>query len=122
MLRDDQEKGVIVKSISKVDTAKQGVYRVVWPRGKKAAAITALAQRLDNLEGKTVCELWDGLFRGDEIFPVLEKGLSERFPGVKVVPWTDFPKDGDHAFPDWKAHPKALAEKGCDAVIVASGA
>lgn len=103
-------------------TAGGGVYRVLWPRGRKAGAITALARRLGTLEGKTVCELWDGIFRGDEIFPVLERGLSERYPGVNLVPWTDFPRDGDHGFPDWKAHPEVLREKGCDAVIIASGA
>ena len=102
--------------------AEKGLYKVLWPRGRKSGAINASARRLNTLEGKTVCELWDGLFRGDEIFPILRKGLSGRYPGVKIIPWTDFPKDGDHGFPDWKAHPNVLAEKGCDAVIVASGA
>ena len=112
-----------MKSKSNIQTpAREGIYKVLWPRGKKAEEISALAQRLDSLEGKTLCELWDGLFRGDEIFPMLEKGLSERFPAVKLIPWTEFPKDGDHGFPDWKAHPNVLAEKGCDGVIVASGA
>ena len=103
-------------------TAKDGVYQALWPRGKKVGEIAAFARRLESLEGKTVCELWDGLFRGEEIFPILAKGLSERYPGVKVIPWTEFPKDGDHGFPDWEAHPNVLAEKGCDGVIVATGA
>ena len=100
---------------------KEGVYKVLWPRGRRTGEVTAFAERLDSLEGKTVCELWDGLFRGDEIFPMLKKELSERYPGVKVVPWTEFPKDGDHGFPDWKAHPNVMAEKGCDGVMVATG-
>ncbi len=102
-------------------TAKEGVYKVLWPRGRRTGEVIAFAERLDSLEGKTVCELWDGLFRGDEIFPMLKKELSERYPGVKVVPWTEFPKDGDHGFPDWKAHPNVMAEKGCDGVMVATG-
>ena len=98
------------------------IYGVLWPRGRKAGVITALARRLDGMEGKTICELWDGLFRGNEIFPILRESLSMRYPELKVVPWTEFPRDGDHGFPDWQAHPNLLIENGCDAVIVATGA
>jgi hypothetical protein len=97
-------------------------YDVLWPRGRKAIEIEPLATRADTLEGKTICELWDGLFRGDEYFPILREGLSKRYPGVKIVPWTEFPRDGDHGFPDWQAHPDLLSEKGADMVIVGTGA
>ena len=40
-----------------------------------------LAPRVDTLEGKTVAQLWDDLFRGDEVFALLEEGLKARFPG-----------------------------------------
>ena len=53
------------------------VYKVVWPQGKQDVRITRFAKRLDTLEGKTVCELWDWIFRGDEIFPIIEKELAE---------------------------------------------
>ncbi len=97
-------------------------YKTLWPRGRKALKMGSFAQRLKTLEGKTVCELWDGIFRGDEIFPMLEKKLSERYPGVKFVSWTDFPRGRDHGLPDWKTHPGLMAEKGCDAVMVGTGA
>ena len=44
-----------------------------------------LAKRLDTLEGKTIAQLWDDLFRGDEILPMLEEALGKRFPGVNFV-------------------------------------
>ena len=97
-------------------------YKTLWPRGRKASKLIPFAQRVNNLAGKTVGELWDGIFRGDEIFPILEKELLDRYPGVKFAKWTEFPRDGDHGFPDWKAHPDLLAEKGCSAIIVATGA
>lgn len=97
-------------------------YKVLWPRGRKARENHPLAERPGTFEGKTICELWDGLFRGNQIFPILRERLSERYPGVKIIPWTDFPRDGDHGFPDWKAHPDVLREKGCDMVIVGTGA
>ncbi len=100
---------------------KDGFYEVVWPRGRAVATITPFAKRLDTLNGKTVGQLWDRLFRGKEIFSILEDELLKRYPGVKFVSWTEFPNDGDHAYPDWEAHPKLLAEKGCDAVIIGFG-
>ena len=101
--------------------AKNGMYEVVWPRGKRVAPIIPFAKRLHTLNGKTVCELWDYEFRGKEIFSLLETALRERYPDVKFVSWTEFPTDGDHRFPDWEAHPGVLAEKGCDAVITGMG-
>ena len=100
---------------------KDGMYEVLWPRGKRVAPITPFARRLDTLNGKTVCELWNYEFRGKEIFSIMEKALTERYPGVKFVSWDSFPSGGDLALPDWEAHPEMLAEKGCDATIVGIG-
>ena len=97
-------------------------YDVLWPRGRRAIENHPLAGRPDTLKDQTIGELWDGLFRGDEIFPILRENLSQRYPGLKFVPWKDFPRDGDHGFPDWSAHPELLSEKGCDMVIVGTGA
>jgi hypothetical protein len=104
-----------------LEMARDGTYDVVWPRGKRVASILPFAKRLDTLNGKTVCELWDYLFRGEEIFPLLERALQERYPRVKFVSWREFPSEGDHRFPDWEDHPNVLAEKGCDAVITGIG-
>ncbi len=49
------------------------MYRVVWPRGARTVQATDVAPRLSTLEGKTIGQLWDDLFRGDEIFPILEE-------------------------------------------------
>jgi hypothetical protein len=47
------------------------IYRVVWPRGVQTVSPTELAPRLDSLASKMIGQLWDDLFRGDEIFPIL---------------------------------------------------
>src|SRR5215813_2617912 len=60
-------------------------YRGVWPRGAKAVQATDVAPRLSTLDGKTIGQLWDDLFRGDEIFPILEEEIARRFPGVRFV-------------------------------------
>ncbi len=62
-----------------------GIYAVHWPRGGKTVDIVPLAKRPDTLEGKTICHLWDYLFRGVEIFVWLEAALKDRFPGINFV-------------------------------------
>ena len=48
------------------------------------------ADRLPSLDGARIAFLWDYLFRGDELFPVLEAELRERFPGVDIVGYDVF--------------------------------
>jgi hypothetical protein len=62
-----------------------GTYAVVWPRSAKSVEVKPLAPRLDTLDGKTVAFLWDDLFRGDEIWPMLKDELSRRYPKMRFV-------------------------------------
>jgi hypothetical protein len=66
-----------------------GHYDVVWPRSERTRAAQPLAPRLETLEGKKVAQLWDFIFRGDEIFEILEAKLAERYPGITFVSWRD---------------------------------
>src|SRR5581483_6904442 len=52
------------------------VYEVVWPLAPSAAAPAALAPRPPDLAGRTIGELWDSLFRGEVIFPLLREALG----------------------------------------------
>ena len=65
-------------------TAKEEVFEVVSPQGRPAVDMIAMAPRLDTLDGKTIGEIWNGGFRGDESFPIIEKMLRERYPTVKL--------------------------------------
>ncbi len=95
-----------------------GVERVLWPRGRKTAELTPLARRLDTLDGKTVGQLWDDLFRGDEIFPMLEDELRHRFPGVKFVNYRTFGSTHGRDERTVIAElPERLRQNGVDAVI-----
>ena len=97
-------------------------YSVVWPRGEKTQEIAPLATRLGSLEGKTVGFVWDYLFRGDEIFPVLEGGLKQRYPKIKFVNYDEF---GSTHGGDEHAVIAGLADKikstGTEAVISGMG-
>ena len=102
--------------------ASDGHYRVVWPRGVKTAGVRPLAKRLDSLEGKTVCELWDYVFRGDEIFPLLRDALRERYPSVRFVGYEEFGSThGDREREILEGLPDRLRELGADAVISGMG-
>ena len=97
------------------------------PLGGETLAQQSLARRLDHLDGKTIGESWNGDFKGDLTFPIIRKLLQERYPGITIVPYDEFPYL--HGADD-PAHQKALArqiaarakELGCDAVISGNGA
>ena len=63
------------------------IHDVAWPRAARQMEFAPVAPRLDTLEGKTVAQLWDYLFRGNEVFDHLEAGLKERYPSIKFVTW-----------------------------------
>ena len=97
-------------------------YAVVWPRSPKRAELTDLAVRLETLEDKTVAFLWDYLFRGDEIFPLLQKELSERYEGIQFVGYDEFgTTHGEGEAELMAALPDRLRELGVDAVISGMG-
>jgi len=99
-----------------------GNYSVVWPRSERTVAHSELAPRLDSLEGKTVCQLWDYLFRGDEIFPIIERELAGRYPGINFVPYSEFGSThGDDEREIVANLPRRLEALGADAVISGMG-
>jgi len=65
-------------------------FQVVWPRSPRGVQARRSAPRLDSLDGRRVAFLWDYLFRGDELFPVLEAELRSRFPTIDVVGYAEF--------------------------------
>lgn len=101
---------------------------VVSPLGEAINLETIpLAPRLSTLNGKTVCQVWNGGFLGEVTFPIIAEMLLQRYPGLKVVPYTEFPLSTvDLMKPSTKAQGlevirAALVEKGCDALITGNG-
>ena len=107
--------------------ARDGVYEVVSPLGEPAVKVITMAPRLDGLEGKTIGEIWNGGFRGDESFPMIRKMLRDRYPTVKIIPYSEFSLSPVASFyPDKKQETldtlrAEIREKGCDAVITGNG-
>lgn len=99
-----------------------GYYEVFWPRSPRQVRIKQLAPRLMNLQGKTIAQLWDYQYRGDEVFGWLEEELKERFPGMHFVSWREFGSTrGTDEREVVAALPERLKELRVDAVISGMG-
>lgn len=102
-------------------------FDVISPAGVPVVRQQNIAPRLEDLKGKTIGEVWNGVFKGDQTFPLIRELLEERIPGVRIIPFTEFPfrHGGDNP-----TQQKALAveiaalakQKGCDALITGNGA
>jgi len=102
--------------------ANDGYYEALWPRGAKQKGMRPLAPRTESLAGKTVAQLWDFMFRGDEVFALLEEALRKRYPDVKFVSWRVL--GNTHAADEREvlaALPARLRELGVDAAISGMG-
>jgi hypothetical protein len=96
----------------------KGLYEVVWPSGDRRRALRPLAKRLDTLNGKTIAQLWDFLFYGDEVFNALEEKMRAQYPDVKFVSWREFgTTHGVNEKELLAALPQRFKELGVDAAI-----
>lgn len=100
---------------------------VVSPAGVPESEAALAARRLTDLDGKVIGEVWNGDFKGDIAFPLIRRQLRQRYPSLKIVPFTEFPHT--HVSDDpVKQRERArliasLAKSvGCDAVISGVGA
>lgn len=99
-------------------TSDGAPYEVVWPCGERMVSMQPLARRLDTLNGKTVAQLWDFLFRGDDVYAGLEEDLRAKYPDVKFISWREF--GSTHAVNEKEmlaALPQRFRELGVDAAI-----
>ena len=102
----------------------QSTEAVLWPLARRAAKVRALAPRVPDLNGKTICELWDVIFRGETIYPLVRAHIRKLFPQVKFVDYTQFGNFYGAREEQNIAErlPKMLKAHGVDAVIVGIGA
>lgn len=100
---------------------------VVSPVGLEVVKRGGSAPRVENLDGKTIGEVWNGVFRGDFTFPIIRKLLQRKYPRLRIIPYTEFPhtpgSDNPTRQRERARRIAAIAkEKGCDAVISGNGA
>lgn len=102
--------------------SKKEPYEALWPRSARQLQLKPLAKRLETLEGKTVAQVWDYVFRGDEVFALLEEGLKARFPTIRFVSWREFGSThGGEEHEVVASLPRRFKELGVDAVVSGMG-
>ena len=99
---------------------------VISPEGLQIAAMGGVSPHLDTLEGKTIGEVYNNHFKGEQMFGIYRRLLKEKFPGVKIIPFDRFPTvyvGGDPA--SQKKTAKEIAELAktlkVDAIITGNG-
>ena len=101
---------------------KETGYQVVWPLGKLAYRNVAVKPRIADLNGKTICELSDYSFRGEEIFPIVRESLRRQYPGIRFIEYTTFGNThGSTEAEVIQNLPAMLKTNGCDGVISGVG-
>jgi len=97
-------------------------YEVVWPGSPRQQKVRPLAKRHTSLNQVRIAFLWDYVFRGDEIFAILEEGLREKFPEVEFVSYEEFGSThADNEREVVAALPAKLNALGVTAVISGMG-
>ena len=101
----------------------KGHYDVVWPLGRSTETAIALNARFADSKAKRIGFVWDYVFRGDHMFPLIQAGLAEKYPGSEFVPYTVFGNAHGHDEREMLAAlPGRLKAEKLDAVVVGVGA
>jgi hypothetical protein len=96
---------------------------VLWPLARRAVKDAPTAPRVPDLNDKTICELWDVIFRGETIYPLVREYIRKRFPRVKFVEYSEFGNFyGPHSQKVGASLPDKLRLHKADAAIVGIGA
>jgi len=97
-------------------------YLALSPLGAQARRATHATEGLSSLNGTTIGQLWNHMFRGDEVFGMAREGLRHQFPTLRFLDHREF---GNIHGPDEvqviSALPRLLKEKGCSGVISGIG-
>ena len=74
--------------------------------------------RLEDLNGKTICEISNGIWEAYRILPAIRELLQQQFPTVKIIPYTEFPVGTEEIDDDIIGD--MVKAKGGQAAIIAS--
>jgi hypothetical protein len=100
--------------------------KVISPEGLPLGAAGEASRPLADLSGKTIGEVYNNHFKGELMFRTYRRLFEEKYPGVKIIPYDQFPivyVGGDAASQKRIAKEiAALAKaKGVDAIITGNG-
>ena len=99
---------------------------VVSPEGLRLRTSNRVSRHLDTLEGKTIGEVYNNHFKGEQMFRAYRRLFKEKYPGIRVIPYDKFPivyVGGDPVSQKKTAKDIAALAKewGVDAIITGNG-
>lgn len=85
-----------------------------------------MAPRLDTLDGKTIGLVWNHAFKADITLPAIGESLKNRYPDVKIIPYTEIDAairaaGRMRSLTEAEVLQAVFKAKGCDAVISGNG-
>lgn len=100
--------------------------RVISPEGLALRAPSGVTRELDTLAGKTIGEVYNNHFKGELMFQTYRRLFKERYPGIKIIAFDQFPiiyVGGDPVSQKNTAREIArlAKERGVDALISGNG-
>jgi hypothetical protein len=106
--------------------AAEPVFAVVSPLGESTVEMGAMAPRLDTLDGKTVCLVWNYAFKADVTLPAIGEALKQLYPNLTIIPHhamplAPLPDTPGTSGAESEALKAALLANGCDALVVGNG-
>lgn len=104
----------------------ESAYSVVSPLGDPTVKMITMAPRLDTLEGKTVCLIWNHTFKADVTLPVIGESLKKKYPGIKIISYAEIDAavraaGGERPWIEPAILQGVLRDKGCEIVISGNG-
>ncbi|MEM9355862.1 MAG: hypothetical protein AAGB04_06595 [Pseudomonadota bacterium] len=101
---------------------QQNEFEVLSPSGPFGVEIWPAATRLDTLDGKKIAFVWDYVFRGDDMYPMIERALTQRFRDISFVSYDEFGSIfGGEEEGVLESLPAKLQELGIDGAICGVG-
>jgi hypothetical protein len=108
--------------------SSERVYEVLPPYGLPSIKVLQPINRLDTLEGKTICGLFGGSYHFEETFPKIAELLKKKYPTASFIGPDVISKNQgiNSVWPDWEArNPQLIAnlikQYKCDAVVSGNG-
>jgi len=101
----------------------EGRYEVLWPLGRSTSKAPRMNPRLREGQPKRIGFVWDYMFKGDEMFSLMQPGLARKYPGASFLPCATFGNIHGHDEHEvLAALPGVLRAQKVDAAIVGVGA